>query len=160
MSAPQRDAFLARPLIARLATADRDEPRVAPMWYRWDGRSLWFETSPTFPAARILARNPRAAVTIDESLGGLRLRAVIIRGSVTMIQGPPEAVAEGVRAIYERYLESREMATAGREMLTGSDHVLLRLEPERIVTWDTTLGPEDNVGPEEGQQAPLDCGVA
>ena len=88
MSPVQMTAFLARPLIARLATADGGQPRVVPMWYRWDGKSLWMETSSTFPNYRILKRNPRAAVTIDESLGGLRLRAVVMVGDIEIIDEP------------------------------------------------------------------------
>ncbi len=143
MNAAQIDAFLARPLIARLATTHHDRPRVTPMWYRWDGTSLWMETSPTFPNARIIRRNSRAAVTIDESLGGLRLRAVIMRGPITIVDAPVEVVTEGVDAIYRRYLNAEELATAGRDMLTGGGHLLLRLDPTHTVTWDTTLPTAD-----------------
>lgn len=59
-----------------------DQPRILPMWFRWDGSSVWMETSPTFRNYEVLRQNVRAAVAIDESLGGLRLRAVIMCGSV------------------------------------------------------------------------------
>jgi nitroimidazol reductase NimA-like FMN-containing flavoprotein (pyridoxamine 5'-phosphate oxidase superfamily) len=129
-------AFLARPLIARLATADDDQPRVLPMWYRWDGACLWMETSATFPNYRILKHNPRAAVTIDESEGGLRLCAVVMLGSIELIESPSTAVEQELRRIYERYLTSEEMADVGRDMMRTGTHVILRFVPRRITTWD------------------------
>lgn len=138
------DLFLARPLIARLATCIADEPRVLPMWFRWDGTSVWMETSPTFRNYEVLKRNPRAAVAIDESLGGLRLRAVIMRGDIEIIDGPDDVVREGVRRIYERYLDRDEMDGPGEEMMTNSRHVLLRLRPLTTISWDSiTAGVTD-----------------
>ncbi len=132
------DRFLARPLLARLATSEGDRPRVLPMWFWWDGTDVWMETSPTFANARILRRNPQAALTVDEALSGLAMRAVVMRGRVEIIDAPPDEVIGTVRQIHERYLSPEERASeAGRAMLLGS-HVLLRFIPERTITWDTT----------------------
>lgn len=131
--------FLARPLLARLATSDHDRPRVLPMWYWWDGTDLWMETSPTFANARILRRNPHAAATVDESVGGFGLRAVIMRGSVQLIEAPLAVVMAMVQRIYARYLSPEERASqTGREML-GGGHLLIRFSPNRIISWDTTV---------------------
>jgi nitroimidazol reductase NimA-like FMN-containing flavoprotein (pyridoxamine 5'-phosphate oxidase superfamily) len=137
MSAEALAAFLGRPLIARLATSVGDQPRILPMWFRWDGSSVWMETSPTFRNYEILRQNPRAAVAIDESLGGLRLRAVIMRGTVEIIDAPEAKVHDGVREIYRRYLAADEMDGVGEEMLTTARHVLLRFEPATMITWDS-----------------------
>ena len=138
MSREAMDRFLARPLIARLATSDRDRPRVLPMWFWWDGTDVWMETSPTFATPRILRRNPHAAVTIDEALSGFALRAVVMRGRVEIIDGPHDQVMATVQRIYARYLSADEQASeAGRGMLQGG-HLLLRFIPKRTITWDTT----------------------
>jgi nitroimidazol reductase NimA-like FMN-containing flavoprotein (pyridoxamine 5'-phosphate oxidase superfamily) len=130
--------FLERPLIARLATSDGDRPRVLPMWFWSDGRDVWMETSPTFANYRVLRRNPQAALTIDEALSGLAMRAVVMRGRIEIVEGPLEEVMATVRRIHDRYLSPEERASdAGRAMLLGS-HVLLRFIPERTITWDTT----------------------
>jgi nitroimidazol reductase NimA-like FMN-containing flavoprotein (pyridoxamine 5'-phosphate oxidase superfamily) len=141
MTEAQLEGFLARPMIARLATSLDDRPHVLPMWYRWDGSALWMETSPTFRNYRILKRNPRVAVAIDESLGGLQLRAVVMRGSAEVIEEPADVVRDGVRRIYERYLDADEMRGAGEEMLTSARHVLIRLRPATMTTWDSTAAP-------------------
>jgi nitroimidazol reductase NimA-like FMN-containing flavoprotein (pyridoxamine 5'-phosphate oxidase superfamily) len=138
MSPAAMDAFLARPLIARLATSHHDRPRVLPMWFLWDGTALWMETSPTFANARILRSNPNAAVTVDESLGGFRLRAVVMRGSVELIKAPHERVMEMVRGIYARYLSPDEQASAAGKAMLATGHLLIRFTPDRIISWDTS----------------------
>jgi nitroimidazol reductase NimA-like FMN-containing flavoprotein (pyridoxamine 5'-phosphate oxidase superfamily) len=130
-------AFLDRPLIARLATSDHDRPRVLPMWYLWDGSDLWMETSPTFPNARVLRENPHAAVAIDETLGGFALRAVVMRGEVELIEQPRERVMEMVRRIYRRYLDDAQLASLEGDRILSARHVLLRLHPAKLITWDT-----------------------
>jgi len=132
------DSFLARPLIARLATSDRDSPRVLPMWYLWDGTDLWMETSPTFANARILRGNPNAAVAVDESLGGFRLRAVVMRGTVELVEAPHEQVLDMVQAIYARYLSPDERASATGQAMLATGHLLIRFMPNRIISWDTS----------------------
>jgi nitroimidazol reductase NimA-like FMN-containing flavoprotein (pyridoxamine 5'-phosphate oxidase superfamily) len=132
------DRFLARPLIARLATSEGDRPRVLPMWFWWDGSDVWMETSPTFANYRVLRRNPWAALTIDEAVSGLAMRAVVMRGQVVIIDEPQEQVMATVRRIHDRYLSPGERASdAGRAMQLGK-HVLLRFTPDRTITWDTT----------------------
>ena len=138
MSKEAMDRFLERPLIARLATSDSDRPRVLPMWFWWDGSHVWMETSPTFANYRVLRRNPHAAVTIDEAVSGLAMRAVVMRGRVEIIEEPEDDVIATVRRIHARYLSPAERDSEdGRAMLQGS-HVLLRFIPERTITWDTT----------------------
>lgn len=138
MSAADLDAFLARPLIARLATSRDDQPRIVPMWFLWDGASLWMETSPTFLNARILRDNPRAAVAIDEAVGSLAFRAALMQGTVRIIDEPLETVLDMARRIYARYLSPEELERTGAEMLHGSRHVLLQFTPALIKSWDTT----------------------
>jgi nitroimidazol reductase NimA-like FMN-containing flavoprotein (pyridoxamine 5'-phosphate oxidase superfamily) len=138
MSPAALDAFLARPLIARLATSRRGQPRIVPMWFLWDGSSVWMETSPTFVNVRILRDNPLAAIAIDEAVGPLRFRAALMQGEVEIVAGPPEMVLDMARRIYARYLKADELASAGEAMLRGSQHVLLHFSPRVIKTWDTT----------------------
>jgi general stress protein 26 len=116
MSPEALNAFLRRPLIARLATSENDKPRVLPMWFLWDGTDIWMETSDTFPNARILRQNPHAAVTIDETLGSFAFRAAVFR-----------------------YLSDDEIASTEGEAILAAHHVLLRFHPSHTITWDTTL---------------------
>ena len=138
MSPEALDAFLERPLLARLATSDNNRPRVIPVWYLWDGTDIWIETSATFPNARILRENPHAAVTIDEAVGPFAFRAAVMRGEVEVIDGPHDQVMDTVRAIYRRYLTESEIASAEGQSVLAAHHILLRFHPRHVITWDTT----------------------
>jgi nitroimidazol reductase NimA-like FMN-containing flavoprotein (pyridoxamine 5'-phosphate oxidase superfamily) len=137
MTPDDRQTFLSRPLIARLATSLEDRPRVLPMWFLWDGMSILMETGARFPNVRVLEANPHAAITIDEAVGPLGLRAVVMRGTVEVLRDPA-FVAATVRLIYAKYVGEDGLATpAVREMLRG-DHVILRFTPRSETSWDTT----------------------
>jgi nitroimidazol reductase NimA-like FMN-containing flavoprotein (pyridoxamine 5'-phosphate oxidase superfamily) len=52
------NAFLNEPVLARIATARGDWPHVVPMWFDWDGESLWLETGLGFQKQKNIAANP------------------------------------------------------------------------------------------------------
>jgi len=92
------DAFLARPLTARVAT---DGPTVRPTWFLWEGGAFWILTGPW---NRLLARvreDPAIALVVDVcdiETGVVRL--VIARGRADIV---PFDVARGRRKL-RRYL--------------------------------------------------------
>ena len=61
------DAFLARPLVARLATMGPRGPRVRPLWYLWEEGAFWWLTGPWSTLADVLTNDPRVALTVDVS---------------------------------------------------------------------------------------------
>jgi nitroimidazol reductase NimA-like FMN-containing flavoprotein (pyridoxamine 5'-phosphate oxidase superfamily) len=57
------DTFLARPLIARMATAGTDgRPHVVPVWYAWDGVTLWISSFASTRKVKQLRKNPYISV--------------------------------------------------------------------------------------------------
>jgi len=88
MSKEEIDYFLdGRGLIARLSTIGNDGfPNVAPVWYYWDGDSIFFDLGLKRANSRNLRRNPRCAAVIDvdnrpvEGMSDNFARAVLIRG--------------------------------------------------------------------------------
>jgi nitroimidazol reductase NimA-like FMN-containing flavoprotein (pyridoxamine 5'-phosphate oxidase superfamily) len=135
MTPEGRDRFLARPLIARLATSEQDQPRVLPMWFLWEEPFVWMETGADFPNAAILARNPHAALVVDESDGALGLRAVVMRGKVDIIRDPATVVAMLDR-IYVKYLGRDGLAAPEVQAMLAGEHVLLRFRPTFEKSWD------------------------
>ncbi len=134
------DFLLARPLLARLATVGPDgQPHVAPVWFWWDGHSLFMETDRAFRKARNLRANARCAVTIDETLGGLRFWGIVMSGEAELIEAPPEWVLATVRQIYAKYLGPEGLqAPTPQRMLNEGQHVIVKLTPRRVITWDDT----------------------
>jgi len=143
LSYEKMNAFLARPLIARLATVKPNHrPHVVPVWFEWDGRYLWITIDRRSQKFRNLSARPYCAVTIDETLGGLRFIGVIFEGRVELIQEPAEWARQVVVRVYTRYLgEEGIEARTPQRMITQGQHVIVKLIPEKILTWDDTHLP-------------------
>jgi hypothetical protein len=80
------DEFLARPLLARLATANpaTGQPHVVPLWYGWDGTSIWISSFRSTRKIRELQKNPRCSIVIDMAEEGKETKAVILEGEVEL----------------------------------------------------------------------------
>jgi PPOX class probable F420-dependent enzyme len=98
-------AFLdEREHLARIATIDDDGfPRVVPLWFVRDGRRLLF--TPRSPAITWinLRRDPKVAISIDES--DQPYRKLTVRGLVDVVHPPgdDDAWRDLYRAIARRY---------------------------------------------------------
>ncbi|MGI8595547.1 MAG: pyridoxamine 5'-phosphate oxidase family protein, partial [Solirubrobacteraceae bacterium] len=56
------DAFLAQPLVARVATAG---PTVRPVWFLWEDGCFWWITGSYARLSAALAEDPRVALVVD-----------------------------------------------------------------------------------------------
>lgn len=137
ISEHELNAFLSQPLIARLATVRADgRPHVAPVWYMWEDGTLYIETAYNSVKGRNILRDPRCAVTIDVTGGGMRNKHVIIEGEAETIQ-EHEEVQSLARRIYVRYLGHESLDTPSvKEMLAGNIFIL-RIRPRNIAHSDT-----------------------
>lgn len=125
----QMAEFLERPLVAVFVTLRANgAPHAIPIWYEYrDGEFLVF-TSSTFQRVKNLERDSRAAITIathDEPY------------MYVSAEGPVRITNDGVEetglSIARRYMGER--GDQFLEDVFDEDSVLLRLTPERILTW-------------------------
>ncbi len=92
------DAFLARPLTARIAT---DGPTVRPVWFLWEERAFWVLTGPWTRLFHRVRDDPRVALAVDVCDTGTGLvRQVTARGRAELL---PFDVPRGRRKLV-RYL--------------------------------------------------------
>lgn len=140
MSIAALEAFLAEPVLARIATIRENRPHVVPMWFDWDGESLWMETGLGFQKHKNLLANPHCAVSIDVTEGGLRFKGVIMDGRAEILTDPEPFVRETVERIYGKYLGIAGILEPTPQAMINNPHAIIRLRPERIVTWDETGG--------------------
>ncbi len=131
-------AFLDDPILARIATIRGDQPHVVPMWFDWDGESLWMETGYGFQKHKNLLANPNCAVTIDVTEGGLRFKGAILEGRAELITEPAPLVRETVERIYRKYLGDAGILAETPQQMIDSPHAIIRLRPDKIQTWDET----------------------
>jgi nitroimidazol reductase NimA-like FMN-containing flavoprotein (pyridoxamine 5'-phosphate oxidase superfamily) len=130
------DAFLRRPLTARLAT---NGPTVRPVWFLWDEDAFWVLTGPWARLFDRVRSDPEVALVVDEcDLATGLVRQVIARGRAELV---PFDVERGRRKLV-RYLGADEARWDERFVhylhddpaLRGT--VWLRLRPVSLVAHD------------------------
>ena len=139
MNKSELDAFLARPYLARIASIRGERPHVVPMWFDWDGASVWMETGLNFQKHKNLSANPNCVVTVDITEGGLRFKGAILEGKAELISEPPALVRETVIRIYAKYLGREGIEAPTPRQMIDSPHVIIKLTPTRVITWDDTM---------------------
>jgi DNA-binding IclR family transcriptional regulator len=99
------DQFLRGLWGAQLACVrDDGTPHVVPLWYEWDGSSMWMAASPGASWRTFIEANPKVSVTLDEPWPPLR--RVFLAGTARIV--PPGSVPGGLpglrRRLATRYL--------------------------------------------------------
>jgi nitroimidazol reductase NimA-like FMN-containing flavoprotein (pyridoxamine 5'-phosphate oxidase superfamily) len=130
------DAFLARPLVARVATSG---PRVRPVWFLWEERCFWWLTGSWSSLDRDLARDPRVELVVDtcdlESGEVLQVRA---RGEAELVPYDPERATRKL----SRYLGPEPALWEPRFRAGVVDDAVTRfvkLAPIRLVARDLSF---------------------
>lgn len=134
---PGDRAFLDQARVGHLATASADgEPHVIPVCFVFDGTCLYspIDAKPKRVAATRLRRlqnlrsNPRVSLVVDhyeEDWG--RLRYVLITGRGDILEDSSER-DRAHALLCEKYPQYRTMPGFG-------ENPLVRIVPERVVTW-------------------------
>ena len=130
--------FLNRPLLARLATVDPEkmQPHVVPVWYGWDGQSLWISAFCSTRKVKELMKNPHCSIVIDvdDAVGGIR--AVLMEGVAELITAPQELLEKNTTWIYTRYLGSQGVLDPEpQSWIKDPENLLIKLTPAFLKTW-------------------------
>src|SRR5262245_38442373 len=98
MSKEEMEAFLAKPLIARLALVRANgSPQVTPMWFLYEDGILYMSTRVHRAKVKHIKANPRVAVAIDVMEAPLKNKVVIMEGTAELM---PTGVKELTTKIY------------------------------------------------------------
>jgi pyridoxamine 5'-phosphate oxidase-like protein len=141
MTAAERDAFLASERTCRIATVGGDfRPHITPMWFVWDGESVWLYSLTASLRWAQLKANPHLAVAVDAGEIYRELRGVEINGVATAsgeqprMGEPCDELASVERVFAAKYLSAPAFRYDGR-------HAWLRVTPDKIVSWDFRKRP-------------------
>ncbi|MFI9202725.1 pyridoxamine 5'-phosphate oxidase family protein [Streptomyces sp. NPDC053048] len=136
MTPRELDAFLAGQRVCRVATTGPGgRPHAGPLWFVWDGTALWMYSLVRSRRWSDLRRDPRAAVVIDDGHVYGELRGAELSGPAVPVGEAPRVGGacpelEAVERLFAaKYFALESMPHDGR-------HAWLRLEPERVVSWD------------------------
>ena len=132
------DTFLSEPLLARIATVSAHDlqPHVVPVWFLWDGESVWISSYSSTRKIRELQCNPKCSIVIDTASQAGKLSAVLFEGQAELVTEPRELVREMATRVYARYLGPEEVLAADpQEWIHSPENLLIKLTPEKTVTW-------------------------
>jgi PPOX class probable F420-dependent enzyme len=134
MSPEEVSAFLGQARTARVATNSADgTPHISPLWFGWDGESIWFYSVVRTQRWTDVARDGRAAVVIDDGHEFGELRGVELRGTLEVVGPVPVTGSTPETAEAERLFAAKY---TGGTMYHDERHAWLRLTPTKLVSWD------------------------
>jgi PPOX class probable F420-dependent enzyme len=136
LSPNEIDAFLAQPIIARIATVQPDgAPHVAAMWQHWDGEVMW-----VIPRSRSswyvnLAQEPRVCILCADDVNPEHTR-VTVEGVAEVVEGPVALVGR-VKEIADE-MAIRYMGPNGPTYAAKTAdrlRYLVKVVPTKITSW-------------------------
>jgi len=136
MTPEELDTFLGEERVCRVATVKADGmPHVAPLWFVWDGASLWLNSVVKSQRWTDLARNPRVAIVVDAGNGYGELRGAELIGEVEPVGEVPRTGESVPELGAPEQLFARKYSGSDTFAYDGN-HAWLRLTPRKVVSWD------------------------
>jgi nitroimidazol reductase NimA-like FMN-containing flavoprotein (pyridoxamine 5'-phosphate oxidase superfamily) len=132
------DDLLAKPLLARMATADPAtlQPHVVPVWYGWDGASMWISSFRNTRKIKELLKNPLISVVVDVEGETDGLRAAVLEGAAELVTEPRALMEEKTAWVYTRYLGAEGVkAQEPQSWMKDPEALLIKLTPKRVKSW-------------------------
>jgi nitroimidazol reductase NimA-like FMN-containing flavoprotein (pyridoxamine 5'-phosphate oxidase superfamily) len=135
----QAETLLSQPVLARIATANpkTNQPHVVPLWYLWDGASIWISGFRSTRKFRELLANPRCSILVEPADPKTsKIQGVLFEGAAEVITSPRQLVEEMSTRIYLRYLgEEGVQAADPQSWIHDPENLVVRLTPQRVYTW-------------------------
>ncbi len=134
----QMNALLQEPVLARLGTANPGncQPHVTPVWFLWDGESVWISAFNSTRKVKELLRNPLCSVLIDDAAPDGKTRAVLFEGRAELTAAPHPLVAEMSEKIYTRYLGQEGVkAPDPQSWISDPENTIVKLTPQKTFSW-------------------------
>src|SRR5688572_22428391 len=118
-----------------LATVGPDgRPHLTAMWYGMQDGHVVFWSYARAQKIVNLRRDPRLTILVEEGVAYNELRGVSITGTAVILEDLEDVLAVG-RLLLERHTESGEAANQAAAA-TAPKRVAVRIQPERITSWD------------------------
>ena len=118
-------------MVAWLTTAGADgQPQSSPVWFVWDGASVWMRSQANAGKVRNIEANPRVAFHLADDGHGSDI--VTIEGTASFEDMPQDLLA----AYLSKYDEAiRNELTTTAEQLAADYPTTIRITPTRARAW-------------------------
>jgi PPOX class probable F420-dependent enzyme len=124
---------------AILATLRKDgSPTAIPMWFAIVDGAICMRTAAASAKVGHVRRDPRVTVLVEAGEQWIELRAVIVRGTATLVDDPAEKerIDAAVDAKYADHAPPDDLP-AGAKAYLQTERAHLRIVPDGpLVTWD------------------------
>jgi nitroimidazol reductase NimA-like FMN-containing flavoprotein (pyridoxamine 5'-phosphate oxidase superfamily) len=134
----QIEELLNEVVLARLATANSNtcQPHVVPVWFLWDGESIYISAFTSTRKVKDLQRNQKCSILIEPTAGEGKLQAVLLEGTCELISQPRQLVQEISLRIYTRYLGTEGvLAEEPQSWSKDPENTIIKLKPRRVFSW-------------------------
>ena len=137
MTRKEREAFLADVHIGVLAIPDGDRgPLTMPIWYEYEpGGDLWMTTAKRSRKGKLLTPGGRISLCVQKEEPPCKY--VSLEGPIVAIEAAD--TDHDTRHPAHRYMGVKrgdDYITAMRDFMEGVVPILVRMRPERWLTWD------------------------
>lgn len=139
MTDDEVDEFLHGRHTMNVATIGKDgRPHLVAMWYGFtpDGALAWWTYGKSQKVLN-LQRDPRLTCLVETGDTYDQLRGVEIVGTGVILDDRESVMAVG-RSVFERYTGPWTDAAEGGVAQMGAKRVAVKIEIEKLVTWDHT----------------------
>jgi hypothetical protein len=136
MTRAEIDAFLGEQRTCRVATIGASGPHVAPMWFFWDGTSVWLNSVVASQRWRDLQRDPRVAIVVDAGEAYGELRGVEVKGRAVPVGEAPRTGVPDTELAGPELGFHRKYRDPDDPIRYDGRHAWLRVTPEKLTSWD------------------------
>jgi PPOX class probable F420-dependent enzyme len=121
----------------QVATLDKGgAPHLTTLWFALIDGEIVFETFTKSQKIRNLERDPRIAVLLEDGLAYNELRGVSITGHAELTTDPDVLYAAARVLVRRNQPEIPEQAVDDAARMMCQKRTLVRVKPERTMTWD------------------------
>ena len=117
--------------VAWLTTAGaHGQPQSSPVWFVWDGASLWLRSQPAAGKVRNIKANPQVALHLaDDGHGG---NIVTIEGRASLEDASPELMS----SYFSKYDDAiRDELKTTSDQIVADYSTTIRITPTRARVW-------------------------
>ncbi len=132
------EALLALTVNARMATASLRtlQPHVVPVWYLWDGESIWISSFRSTRKVKELMRNCKISICVDTTDKDPVAGGVVLEGEAELIAEPRPYMEEMTARVYTRYLgDEGVLAKDPQSWIHDPEALLIKLTPQQVYVW-------------------------